>query len=208
MTGVGGRPELEIKYMNRNKEWKNIQFKYKISHNLNRWPIFNIPHQPRIDWQIWFSSLRTEINTETWLVILTGKIFKKNPLILDLLGYYVEGKREFYKYSLIQNIIDYSLGHNREKFNDTVDMVKIEKYHYYFTSYNTFKRTGDIWKKTHLNDFLQPTDVKIFKTFFETINLPFDDRIIKFSLFQQIPIVDIVVSFLVTWIILRKIYFS
>ncbi len=208
MTGVGGRPELEIKYMNRKKKWNNIKFKYKISHKLNRWPIFNIPHQPRIDWQIWFSSLRTEINSETWLVILTGKIFEKNPLILDLLGYHVEGKSEFYKYSYIQNIVDFILGHKREIFIDAVDMIKIEKYNYQFTNYDTMKRTGDIWKKIHQNDFLPPTDVKIFRTFFETLQIPFDKRIVNFSFFQQIPIMDIVVGFLGLWILFRKIFNS
>ncbi len=58
MTGVGGRPELEIKVKYQQSNiWDTIDFRYKVSSQLEKKPKFAIPHQPRIDWQIWFSAL-------------------------------------------------------------------------------------------------------------------------------------------------------
>jgi len=65
--------------------------------DVDRIPKINIPHQPRIDWQIWFSALSEDINTEPWLIIMLGKILERNPAVLDLLGYYVEEKQFYYK---------------------------------------------------------------------------------------------------------------
>ena len=58
---------------------------------------WNIPHQPRVDWQIWFSALAININSEPWLVIMLGKILEKNPVTLNMLGYYVEEADLYHK---------------------------------------------------------------------------------------------------------------
>ena len=205
MTGVSGRPELEIKYLNRQKQWKNINFIYKPSHIPKHKPLINIPHQPRIDWQIWFSALSKEINTETWLIILTGKIFEKNPIILDLLGYYVREKNFYYKYSFVDRILDYIYKGEKFKMIDTIDMIKIEKYYYFFTNKNEMAKTGSIWKKIHQNEFMPATDIKIFKSFFDTMKLPFNKRKIRFSIFQLIPVLDFVVFPVIIWIFFRLI---
>jgi len=47
------RHELQIEGSYDGKEWKTYQFKYKPG-PLDQRPPFNIPHQPRLDWMIWF----------------------------------------------------------------------------------------------------------------------------------------------------------
>ena len=38
---------------------------------------------------MWFAALSNNINSEPWLIIMIGRIFEKNPYVLDLLGYEV-----------------------------------------------------------------------------------------------------------------------
>jgi hypothetical protein len=94
MTGVGNRPELEIK-VEINDIFETLNFNYKMDDRKSL--KYNIPHQPRIDWQIWFSSLAKDVNSEGWMIIMLGKILEKNPVILDLLGYHIEEKYTYYK---------------------------------------------------------------------------------------------------------------
>jgi hypothetical protein len=94
MTGVGYRPELEVKF-EINNEWETLHFQYKMSDEKGL--RFNIPHQPRLDWQIWFSALAPNINSEGWLAITAGKVLERNPVILDLLGYHIKEKEDYYK---------------------------------------------------------------------------------------------------------------
>lgn len=94
MTGVGYRPELEVKYQV-GEQWEPLHFQYKMSDEKGL--RFNVPHQPRIDWQIWFSALAQDMNTEGWLAIACGKVLEKNPVILDLLGYQIYEKENYYK---------------------------------------------------------------------------------------------------------------
>jgi len=96
ITGINGRPELEIKIYNEKiGDWENFNFLYKMSDQENFRLKWNIPHQPRVDWQMWFSALANNINSEPWLVIMLGKILERNPVTLNMLGYYVE-QAEFY----------------------------------------------------------------------------------------------------------------
>jgi len=47
------RHELQIEGSYDGKEWKSYQFKYKPG-PLQQRPAFIVPHQPRLDWMIWF----------------------------------------------------------------------------------------------------------------------------------------------------------
>lgn len=84
MTGVGGRPEV-IVYgaMSENGPWKEYEFLYKVG-NVSRAPPFIIPHQPRLDWQMWFAALgRYEQND--WFISLIWKLLKNEPQVLKLI---------------------------------------------------------------------------------------------------------------------------
>nr|XP_020633600.1 lipase maturation factor 2 [Pogona vitticeps] len=56
MTGVGGRPEVVVEGSYDKKTWTEIEFMYKPG-NLSAPPPVVIPHQPRLDWQMWFAAL-------------------------------------------------------------------------------------------------------------------------------------------------------
>ena len=81
MTGVGGRPEVVIEVANkRNGPWKELHFRYKPG-NLTEAPQFVLPHQPRLDWQMWFAALGD---------------YQHNPWFLSLLYRILESKCSVY----------------------------------------------------------------------------------------------------------------
>ena len=42
-----------------------------------------------------------DLNADSWIILLLGKIFEKNPVVMDLLGYATEEKNFYDKISLI-----------------------------------------------------------------------------------------------------------
>ncbi|KAK2167805.1 hypothetical protein NP493_1259g00035 [Ridgeia piscesae] len=85
MTGVGGRPEVIIEgsdYLE--KGWKEYEFLYKPG-NVSRRPPIVAPHQPRLDWQMWFAALGS-YNHNPWLVNLVYRLLNNQPEVLALMG--------------------------------------------------------------------------------------------------------------------------
>jgi len=73
MTGVGGRPEVVIEASNKfDGPWKELNFKYKPGH-LKTAPLWAAPHQPRLDWQLWFAALGS-YQHNPWFVSLIHRI--------------------------------------------------------------------------------------------------------------------------------------
>ncbi|NWU88807.1 LMF2 factor, partial [Upupa epops] len=56
MTGVGGRPEVVLEGSYDRQSWTEIEFMYKPG-NISVAPPVVAPHQPRLDWQMWFAAL-------------------------------------------------------------------------------------------------------------------------------------------------------
>nr|XP_056702627.1 lipase maturation factor 2 [Euleptes europaea] len=56
MTGVGGRPEVVVEGSHDKETWTEIEFMYKPG-NVSAAPPVVAPHQPRLDWQMWFAAL-------------------------------------------------------------------------------------------------------------------------------------------------------
>lgn len=56
MTGVGGRPEVIVEASYDKTSWTEIEFMYKPG-NVSGMPPVVLPHQPRLDWQMWFAAL-------------------------------------------------------------------------------------------------------------------------------------------------------
>jgi hypothetical protein len=76
--------------------------------------------------------------------------------------------------------------------------IKVESYKYYFNNHNDYKATNKIWKKTYVNDFLPSIDKGVLTGIFNAYGLPEinEKRYIHVSRFQNIPIIDIVMSML------------
>ena len=75
MTGVGGRPEVIIEgSMSDTGPWKEFEFLYKPG-NLTTAPRFCLPHQPRLDWQMWFAALG-HYQHNPWIISLAYRILQ------------------------------------------------------------------------------------------------------------------------------------
>ncbi|GFR76230.1 lipase maturation factor [Elysia marginata] len=90
MTGVGGRPEivLEGHPSDRNAPdgWRTYHFLYKPG-NLSETPAVVAPHQPRLDWQMWFAALGNYQNNP-WFLHLVYRLLQGEPDVLELLSPY------------------------------------------------------------------------------------------------------------------------
>ncbi|KAI0228778.1 Lipase maturation factor 2 [Lamellibrachia satsuma] len=85
MTGVGGRPEVILEGSDLlEKGWKEYEFLYKPGNVSARLPVV-APHQPRLDWQMWFAALGN-YNHNPWLVNLVYRLLNNQPEVLALMG--------------------------------------------------------------------------------------------------------------------------
>ncbi|XP_046465996.1 lipase maturation factor 2 [Neodiprion pinetum] len=85
MTGVGGRPEVIIEGSNSiDGPWREYEFLYKPGNVNNSLP-FVAPHQPRLDWQMWFAALGT-YHQNPWLMSLAYRLLSGQPEVLALIN--------------------------------------------------------------------------------------------------------------------------
>nr|XP_018671948.1 lipase maturation factor 2-like [Ciona intestinalis] len=84
MTGVGGRPEVVIEGSNSLEgPWKEYEFYYKPGDRT--YPLtWTAPHQPRLDWQMWFASL-SSYQHNPWILSLMHRILLGQNEVLDLM---------------------------------------------------------------------------------------------------------------------------
>ncbi|MBY0551580.1 MAG: lipase maturation factor family protein [Candidatus Obscuribacterales bacterium] len=77
------RPEIIIEGSNDGLNWKAYEFKYKPG-ALDRMPPCVAPHQPRLDWQMWFAALGS-VDENPWVVNLAVRLLQGSPEVLSLL---------------------------------------------------------------------------------------------------------------------------
>ena len=77
------RPEIVIEGSADGKEWREYVFRYKPG-PLSRPALWNIPHQPRLDWQMWFAALGS-MRENPWIVMLMWRLLQGSPPVLALL---------------------------------------------------------------------------------------------------------------------------
>ncbi|XP_023131158.2 lipase maturation factor 2a [Amphiprion ocellaris] len=83
MTGVGGRPEVVIEGSHDGVEWTEIEFMYKPG-NLSASPPVVTPHQPRLDWQMWFAALGPHTQAP-WFTSLMYKLLQGKRDVIELI---------------------------------------------------------------------------------------------------------------------------
>ena len=76
------RPEIVVEGSNDGAEWREYLFRYKPSRPEDA-PGTVAPHQPRLDWQMWFAALRPPPN---WFVAFLTRLLEGSPDVLKLLG--------------------------------------------------------------------------------------------------------------------------
>ena len=78
------RQEIVIEGSSDGVEWREYAFRYKpgdVSHG----PPWNIPHQPRLDWQMWFAAL-DDPRRLGWFSRFLEKLLKNEPAVTALLA--------------------------------------------------------------------------------------------------------------------------
>jgi predicted DCC family thiol-disulfide oxidoreductase YuxK len=64
-------------------DWREYEFRYKPG-DVTRAPLWNIPHQPRLDWQMWFAALDDPQNLP-WFSRFLQRLLENEPSVLALL---------------------------------------------------------------------------------------------------------------------------
>jgi hypothetical protein len=114
------RPEIIIEGSNDGQTWTEYAFRYKPG-DVRRPPAWAQPHQPRVDWQIWFAALgRAQDNP--WFGNLLARLLEGSPDVLALL--------------------------DRNPFPDRPPRyVRAVLYAYTFTDLPTLMTTGEWWRR-------------------------------------------------------------
>ncbi|MBX9572986.1 MAG: lipase maturation factor family protein [Candidatus Obscuribacterales bacterium] len=76
------RPEIVIEGSNDGQTWIEYEFKYKPG-NIKRMPPSVAPHQPRMDWQMWFAALAPD-RVAPWFSLLVERLLQGNQEVLAL----------------------------------------------------------------------------------------------------------------------------
>jgi len=114
-------------------DWLPYEFKWKPG-NLKRAPGWCAPHQPRLDWQMWFAALGTA---------------QQNPWFVRLVICLLEGKRDVARLFV------------HDPFpNQPPRYVRAILYRYRFTTAKEHRQTGAWWKRQELGEYLPTTSLQ------------------------------------------------
>jgi lipase maturation factor 1 len=121
------RHEIIIEGSNNGTEWLPYEFKSKPG-DVNSRPRFVEPHQPRLDWQMWFAALG-DYRSNPWLVNFCVRLLQGSPSVLGLL--------------------------ERNPFPNTPPhYIRAVVYDYHFTDFATRRKTGAWWRRVKIGDYL------------------------------------------------------
>ena len=77
------RDEIVIEGSDDGAEWREYEFRYKPG-DVARRPRWNIPHQPRLDWQMWFAAL-DDPQYLPWFSRFLERLLENEPTVTALL---------------------------------------------------------------------------------------------------------------------------
>ena len=77
------RPEIIILGSDDRENWFPYEFKWKPG-NVEKKPKFVAPHQPRLDWQMWFAAL-SNYERNPWLIQFMTRLLQGSPVVIALL---------------------------------------------------------------------------------------------------------------------------
>ena len=123
------RPEIVIEGSDDGQAWAAYEFRYKPGDPARR-PAFVAPHQPRLDWQMWFAALG-DCDQSPWLQRLFQRLLEGSPSVLHLLGHDPFAGR-------------------------APRLVRALVYDYTFTDLATHRRTGEWWRRRLEGVFCAP----------------------------------------------------
>ena len=77
------RDEIIVEGSDDGVQWREYEFRYKPG-DVNRRPPWNIPHQPRLDWQMWFAAL-AGAEQNPWFSRFLERLLENEPSVTALL---------------------------------------------------------------------------------------------------------------------------
>lgn len=127
------RPEIVMEGSNDGQTWLEYGFKYKPG-DLRRAPVWVQPHQPRLDWQMWFAAL-DNYRDEPWFVNLAVRLLEGSPDVLGLLA------------------------HNPFP-SAPPRYIRARLYDYQFTTFSERHATGNWWKRELKGEYLPAVSLR------------------------------------------------
>ncbi len=123
------RPEILIEGSEDGVYWQTYEFFHKPG-NPRRRPTFVAPHQPRLDWQMWFAALGP-IQNSPWFYNFIRRLFGGSPSVKTLLSV--------------------------DPFPDSPPrLIRARMYDYRFSTPDERAIEGVWWKRTYTHDYLPP----------------------------------------------------
>jgi hypothetical protein len=127
------RMEIFIEGSDDGRDWKAYEFKYKPG-DLDRRLPWVAPHQPRLDWQMWFAAL-SNYRSNPWFQQLVLRLLEGRPAVTSLFA--------------------------GNPFPDRPPrFVRAVAYDYHFTDWATRRKTGAIWTRTAGPDYFPVVSLK------------------------------------------------
>jgi predicted DCC family thiol-disulfide oxidoreductase YuxK len=77
------RPEIVVEGSDDGRTWKEYEFRWKPG-DVRRGPGFVAPHQPRLDWQMWFAALGS-LEESPWFLNFLARLLQGEPSVVRLL---------------------------------------------------------------------------------------------------------------------------
>ncbi len=127
------RPEIIVEGSNDGTTWLAYEFQYKPG-DPSRMPPWAAPHQPRLDWQMWFAAL-SDASSNPWFSRFLARLKEGSPEVLALLA--------------------------KNPFPDAPPRyVRATLYDYTFTDLSTRQSTGAWWQRKAIGSYAPATTAR------------------------------------------------
>jgi predicted DCC family thiol-disulfide oxidoreductase YuxK len=127
------RLEIIVEGSDDGETWRAYEFPYKPG-DVNRAPRWAAPHQPRLDWQMWFAAL-SDYRSNPWFVAFVEGLLNGSPEVLGLL--------------------------EKNPFPDHPPRyVRAVTYDYRFSSWAEHRQTGAWWHREPHGQYLPPVGLR------------------------------------------------
>ena len=127
------RNEIIVEGSNDGVTWLPYEFKWKPG-DVNHRPGFVEPHQPRLDWQMWFAALGN-YQQNPWFVNFCMRLLQGSPEVLALM--------------------------EKNPFPEKPPRhIRATLYSYRFTDFAERRRTGAWWRRERLGEYLPPISLR------------------------------------------------